>query len=94
MNKQGVTLVELLVAGSLLVILLASCGYLFKTSAGFLNRDADGFYHERSLLERVKALPFDQLAAAAPPGVTATRVAADLYLIKAGPLYTLRSKYE
>ncbi len=94
MNRKGFTLVELLVAGSLFVMMLSCCGYLFRTSARYLSRGASGIYRSRSCLERAKALSFAQLTSAAPPGVTVTPLAEDLCLLKAGPLYTLRSKYE
>jgi hypothetical protein len=74
-------------------MMLVGCGYLFRTSAGYLGRDANELYRSRSCLERARALSFDQLTTAAPSGVIITPVSSDLYLIKAGPLYTLRSKY-
>jgi len=85
--------VEIVVAFSLLVTTLAGCGYLFKVAASYACR-TEAFLRPRSELEQVRSLPFAQAASAGLPDLTVTPVAPDLYLIKAGPLYTLRSKYE
>ncbi len=94
MNRRGFTLVEVLAAGSLLIVMLACCGQLFAASTRCLKRSANDLYSSRSCLERARALSFEQLTAAAPPGVTVTPLAEDLCLVRAGSLYTLRSKYE
>lgn len=81
-------------AGALLVVMLSYCGYLFKASAKLLGRENSGLYRARSDMEKLKSVPFEQLASCSWPGVTITAAAEDLYLIRAGQLYTLRSKYE
>ena len=97
MNRRGFTLIELLVAGSLLVALLSVCSYLFRSSTSYLGRgerQIKDLYRMRSELEEIRSLPFEQVAAAASPGVAITPLAVDLYLVQAGQLFTLRSKYD
>jgi Tfp pilus assembly protein PilV len=97
LNRKGFTLVEVLIAGALLVMALSGFSYLLKSSINYVRKaktDAQTLYQARGEMERIRALPFDQLAAAGSAGTTITQIAADLYLIKVGKLYTLRSKYE
>ncbi len=84
---------EVLVAGALLIMTLTCCGSLFRESAGCFARSqaaAGDLYRARGEMEMAKSLPFEQL----PAGVEVSPLDGDLYLLKSGPLYTLRSKYE
>ena len=95
MNKQGFTLVEVLIAGALFLTAFTSFGFMLKASMNYAARagaKAQALCRSRSEMERLRSIPFDQLLTEASPG-TITPVAADLYLVKVGDLYTLRSKY-
>jgi hypothetical protein len=97
LNKRGFTLVEVLMAGSLLVTTLACFGYLLKISLNHVKKietKAQILYQARGGMERVRQVPFADLPAAASAETAITQVAVDLYLIKVGALYTLRSQYQ
>lgn len=97
MNRKGFTLVEVLIAGALLVMAFSCFGYLLKISinyAGKARTGAQALYAARGEMERLRSVPFDHLTAAASAGTTIIQVADDLCLIKVGKLYTLRSKYQ
>jgi len=89
-------LVEILVAGALLVAVSACFSQLLKAAIGYVNTteaNARSLYQARSEMERLRSLPFDSLPSAAQAGTAITPVADDLYLIQSGGLYTLRSRY-
>jgi hypothetical protein len=84
-----------LIAGTLFVATFACFGLLSKASVNYVNRantKAQALCLSRSEMERLRSIPFDHLLTEATPGAIIP-VAADLYLVKVGDLYTLRSKY-
>lgn len=97
MNKKGFTLVEVLIAGAIFVTTFACFGLLLKASINYVNKAGTKtrvLYQSRSEMERLRSISFDSLAASTSAETTITQVAEDLYLIRVGDLYTLRSKYQ
>ena len=97
MNRRGFTLIEILVAGALLLTVLSSFTYVLKTAAGYVSKleaKSKGVYQARSELERIKQLPFAALSGASSGETQTVQVACDLYLVRVKAVYTLRSRYQ
>ena len=95
-NRRGFTLVEVIIAGSLFVLTVTCFNYLIKSSMVYITRakeKASSLNRDRSELERLRGLTFDQLAATGMAEIITVRLDDDLIMIQAGKLYTLRSKY-
>jgi len=81
LNRQGATLVEVLIAGTLLVALVAGFGYLLKFSLNYLataNNFSRAIYAARSTMEEIHRLPFDKVSKMASPKIKIAPLSADL----------------
>jgi hypothetical protein len=105
LNRRGATLVEVLIAGALLVVLVAGFGQLLKFSRDYLttaNRFSRALYEARSLMEEMRGLPFAEIPKKISPRIKVVSLSAELCAVtveipwhpKRTPirLYALRGK--
>jgi len=96
LNRRGLTLVEVVVAGTLFLLAVSCFNYLSKISMNYVARAGArsvSLYSARSEMEKVRRLSFGQLASYSSAETKIVQMDADLCLIQVGNLYTLRSCY-